>query len=400
MSVRRLRLLYASYGIAMGFLTPWNVPQMLGEGLTPEVIGLVLGVAALASMLAYPVWGILADTVLGRERTLLLSGVLGAFVGLGLLAAGSQPALLALVVILASVVIAPIAPVTDALSLGTVGQDARAYGRIRLLGSAGWVVGVLTAGPLYAIGGPAPVRALYVVMSLSICLAVGLGRTVARPERARRAPEERISVTSLRAAMRFSPVFLPFLGVLLLVTVATSASWSFVTLRILDEGGGPVLIGVASAMPAIAEIPLFASVGRLTDRFGLRALFSIGCLITASQMLVVAVAPNAAIVAVVRLLDGAGFALRYTATVIIAGRGLPERLRATGQSMTWLVMNGIAPVVSGPVGGVIYGSFGGTVLFTLCSTLITAGAGLAWMVLRPLGLARPTPAPAPAPTEP
>jgi MFS transporter, PPP family, 3-phenylpropionic acid transporter len=393
-SLRRLRLLYASYGIAMGFLTPWNVPQMLSEGLSPEAIGLVLGSAALASMLAYPLWGIVADTVLGRDRTLLLSGILGAGAGVGLLVAGSQPPLLAAFVVLASVFAAPLAPVSDALALGVLGEDPRAYGRLRLMASAGWIAGVLVAGPLYAVAGPIPVRALYVVASLVIGVAVAAGRSTAPPAPAPRVTRERPTVASVRAAMRFSPVFLPFLGVLLLATVATSASWSFVTLRILDEGGGPILIGVSAAMPAIAEIPLFASVGRLTDRFGLRALFSIGCLITASQMLVVALAPSAAIVAVVRLLDGAGYALRYTATVIIAGSGLPGRLRATGQSMTWLVMSGIAPVVSGPAGGWIYGTFGGMTLFTLCATLISAAAGLAWLVLRPLGVVRPASAPA------
>ena len=60
MSPRRLRLLFTAYGSALGLLFPWNVPQLTAAGLDPGTIGVVLGVAALATLIAYPTWGLIA----------------------------------------------------------------------------------------------------------------------------------------------------------------------------------------------------------------------------------------------------------------------------------------------------------------------------------------------------
>jgi membrane associated rhomboid family serine protease len=68
---------------------------------------------------------------------------------------------------------------------------------------------------------------------------------------------------------------------------------------------------------------------------------------------------------------------------------------------------GIAPIVSGPVGGWIYGAFGGAALFATCAAVLGMAAGLAYVVLAPLAAARkalaasrPAPATDPGPAEP
>jgi len=388
-SLRRLRLLFATYGFSLGFVLPWNVPQLTTSGLDPGEIGAVLGIAALASLIAYPVWGLIADTLLGRDRTLVLTSVLAAVAGVGILLSADQPWLLATFMVIALVCIAPWAPVTDALALSELGNQARAYGRMRSGTSAGWVAAVIASGLIYATWGPQPVRALFVVTALGLAVVVGGRRSARSPmRRPERAAGERLTPAAFRSALRASPIFLPFLAVLFVSSVATNAAYAFISLRILDEGGGPLVIALASAMPALVEIPVFRWIGPLAERFGLRALFAVGCLISAVQMVVVAIAPVPMIIALVRLLDGAGFALRYSSIVLIAGAALPDRLRATGQSVASLITGGIAPIVSGPAAGWIYSAFGGTALFALCAGLLLVASGMAWLVLAPLAAAR------------
>src|SRR5688500_18843547 len=93
--MRRLRLLFLTYGFSLGFILPWNVLQLATSGLDPGEVGAVLGVAALASLIAYPVWGIVADALLGRDRTLVLASVLAAAAGMGILVSADEPWLLA-----------------------------------------------------------------------------------------------------------------------------------------------------------------------------------------------------------------------------------------------------------------------------------------------------------------
>jgi PPP family 3-phenylpropionic acid transporter len=400
-SIRRLQLLFAAYGIALGFTLPWNVPQLTEAGLDPGEVGAVLGLAALLSLVGYPVWGLIADTLLGRDRTLILAATLAALSGVGIVVSGDQPGWLAAFIVLQLVCVAPWAPIADALALGELGTQARAYGRVRSVTSAGWVVAVLIAGAIATAAGLGPVRALFVVTALGLAAAVAARRSprslLRRPER--RTASERLTWSAFRSALRASPVFVPFLGVLLIASIATNASYAFISLRILDEGGGPMLIALAAAMPAIVEVPMFTLLGRLSDRFGLRTLYVAGTLLSGVQMLIIAAAPVPIVIALVRLIDGAGFALRYSSIVLIAGAALPDRLRATGQSMASLMTSGIAPVVSGPVGGWVYGSFGGTALFVACSAVLLASSALAYVVLAPLAAARRALTPAAAPPD-
>jgi PPP family 3-phenylpropionic acid transporter len=401
-SIRRLQLLFAAYGIALGFTLPWNVPQLTQAGMDPGQVGAVLGLAALLSLVGYPIWGLIADTLLGRDRTLILAAVLSALAGAGIVVSGDQPGPLATFIVLQLVCVAPWAPIADAIALGELGTQARAYGRVRSVTSAGWVVAVLIAGAIATAGGLQPVRALFVVTAVGLAAAVVAARRsprslLRRPERT--VSGERLTWTAFRSALRASPVFLPFLGVLLVASIATNASYAFISLRILDEGGGPMLIALASAMPAVVEVPMFTLIGRLSDRFGLRTLYVAGTLLSGIQMLVIAAAPVPIVIALVRHIDGAGFALRYSSIVLIAGAALPDRLRATGQSMASLMTSGIAPVVSGPVGGWVYGAFGGTALFVACSAVLLASSALAYVVLAPLAAARRALAAAATPRE-
>lgn len=390
MSIRRLRLLFAAYGIALGFTLPWNVPQLSQSGMDPGQVGTVLGIAALVSLVAYPIWGLVADTLLGRDRTMMLAAILAALAGTGIVVSADQPTWLAIFIVAQLVCIAPWAPVADALALTELGNHARAYGRIRSGTSAGWIGGVLTAGAVASTLGIGPVRVLFVVAAVGLAAVVAVRRSprtlLRRPERV--AGAERLTWRSFRTALRASPIFLPFLGVLLVSSISTNAAYAFISLRILDQGGGPMVIALASCLPAFAEVPLFSMIGRISERFGLRAMFVAGCLLSAAQLVVIAIAPTPVVIAAVRLVDGAGFALRYSSIVLIASAALPERLRATGQSMASLVMAGFAPIVSGPVGGWIYGAFGGSALFATCAAMLALAAGLAAIVLAPLAAAR------------
>ncbi len=386
MSIRRLRILFVASGIALGFTLPWNVPQLAQAGLDPGQVGGVLGMAALLSLVGYPAWGLVADTLLGRDRTLVVAALLAAASGVGILLSADRPDWLATFIIAQLVCVAPWAPISDALALGVLGTGARSYGRIRSGTSAGWVGAVLLAGAIATTAGLQPVRGLFVVAALAMAAVAAAGRT---PQIASRRPGrptrgERLTWAGFRGTLRASPIFLPFLAVLLLASLATNASYAFISLRILDEGGGPMLLALAAAMPAVVEVPTFTMVGRLADRFGLRALYLAGSMFTATQMLIIAIAPVPAIIALVRLLDGAGFALRYSSIVLITGAALPDRLRATGQSIASLMTSGVAPIVSVPVGGWVYGAFGGSTLFAACSAVLWVATAVASRVLAPL----------------
>jgi PPP family 3-phenylpropionic acid transporter len=382
-TLRRLDALYALEGIAFGLLMPFPVPLLVERGLGAAEIGLILGIAGLAALLAYPVWGVIADGWLGRPRTIALSALTAAAGGIWILLSGSDPVALTAALSVAMVGTLAWGPLIDALTLGLLGDSSASYGRIRVWASLGWAVSATLGGAVWVLAGSDPVFAAFVVAAFALAVLV------VRPSQAVVAPgasaeDEIVSRPPLRAWLPVfvAPVLLGFLVGLLITSIGEHASWRFIGLRILDQGGGVFLIGLTAALPALVEIPVFSSSRRLAARLGLRWLFVSGAIVAAVLMALVAVAPEPWMITGLRTLDGVSFALRYMAMVMIIGAMLPRHLYAMGQSVAWLVYAGIAPIVADVAGGLIYDVYGAPVLFMLATAALAIGGGIVWLALR------------------
>ena len=54
-------------------------------------------------------------------------------------------------------------------------------------------------------------------------------------------------------------------------------AWNFLSLRIEDAGGGPLLVGLGAALGGVAEVFVMRGSSRLSERIGLRGVFAAGC---------------------------------------------------------------------------------------------------------------------------
>ena len=379
MSFARIRMLFGAHGLASGFLLPFPVLLLTSKGMDAATIGLVLGAAAFVSMLSFPVWGLLADGSLGRERSVVLSGLLAALAGVCIILAGSDVTLMSICIVLAWVGMAAWSPITDAMALAALGDRSGAYGRFRAWTSMGWAVSAIAGGFAYALVGPDLLLSLFVASSLGVAAFAYRPRPT-RKGRHVTAHRPRL-LTELRSALATAPVLLPILLALFLETLGNNAANAMMPLRILDIGGGAIIVGFAAAAPAIVEVPLFPVTGPMIARLGLRRFYVLGLLIAAATLMFVSVVSDPGLVAISKGVDGVSYVLRYAGIVIIIGVILPPSLRATGQSLAWLVGAGLSAVIAGPLAGVMYGSLGSG-LFVACALLVLLGAAVAWWALR------------------
>ncbi len=377
----RISLIQATYGFVFGLLMPFTLPLLAERGLSAAQIGLVMGITGLAALVAYPVWGAIADGWLGRPRTTAVASIQAAVGGTWILVAGDDPVALTAAMSVAVVGSMAWGPLIDALTLEQLGEGSADYGRIRLWTSVGWAASTLLAGLIWSVSGPAPVFAAFVAGSVVLALLVLPPLPPPRGHVIDAAASPRLALRSWWPLLA-SPLLLGFLLGLLLTAVGEHASARYVSLRILDEGGGIVLVGVAASLPALIEVPVFASSRGLAARLGLRALFVVGALVAAVLMGLVVVAPEPWMVAGLRTLEGTSYAMRYMAMVLIIGALMPRQLYALGQSVAWFVYAGLAPIVADVAGGLVYELLGAEALFLLIMVAFLAGAGVVWAVLR------------------
>jgi len=181
--------------------------------------------------------------------------------------------------------------------------------------------------------------------------------------------------------MRSSPRLAPFIAGAFLVSLASSAAWAFVGLRIVGQGGGPFLVGLAAGLTAFIEIPVMHYSGALGRRFGLRSMYASGALVYALVFLVWSFVGSPLVISLVASADGIAFALIYTSVVVIVGYLVPRELLSTGQTLAQMLGWEIAPIVGASLGGVVFARLGAPALFAGAGTLAAVGAAVVWLVL-------------------
>ena len=374
---RDIGSLFALIGAAGAIFIPFFAVLLRTRGLTADKIGLVLAIASFAGVVAAPVWSHVADGRLGTIRTLRASFVATTALALALMPTGGSLVAIAVIAGLIGSVQAPITPLANALALTHLGPDREIeFGRIRLWTSIGWAVAVVAAGAWFQHAGLTTLLPLFAA-AIALCAGLTARFPTERPSHRRRRASRLGSVGEAFHAPRFAL----FLGGVFLMSVASSAAWSFVPLRIAARGGGPFLIGLSAGLAALIEIPFFRAGARLTARFGLRTLYAMGAAVYVATMVAWSLTADPTVVAAVKALGGIGFGMIYGAVVVITGRMVPDHLRNTGQTVVQTTSMGIAPIIGSGLGGLVWVHLGPTTLFASAAACATLGTAVVWVAL-------------------
>jgi PPP family 3-phenylpropionic acid transporter len=382
-SLLRVRLLFCLLGFAESALVPF-LPLLLDDrGLSVQAIGAVLALNAAVGFAAGPLWGYLADSVLGRERTLALclAATVAGAVALGFAHGVAAIALVGSALWLAR---APVMALADALALDRLGVDRRdAYGTVRLWMSVTFAVGAIVWGALITTVGIDLMAFGYAALTaVNAALVIGVFRgRWPKPHRSEHVPGR-------RAAIGSAPTMVLFLVALFLIFAPYAGAYNFVAVRISALGGGAIFIGLAAGLQAAAEVPSMIAASRFSHRLRPAHIFAAGAGFYLVTYAVWAVAKDPAVLAATRVLAGFGFGLTSVGAVVIADELVPEHFRATAQASSKAVTAGLAPVAGSLGGGLIYGAFGAPVMFAVAAVSTALSAAVAWIAEASLGARR------------
>ena len=366
--IRSLNWAYVLMGVADGTLLPFIPLYLFERGLTAAWIGLVLAVAASASLAMGLAWAYLADRRFSPERMVVIASIAAALVALLLPVAGGA-ASVAVVIVALSLARSPFM-LLDPITLRRLRVAPRTdYARIRLRMSAGWAASAVGSGALFQAAGLHLIPFVYAPLSALVGLWVWYAlRPIGATQSAEPAPAA--------VKVRMVPVALmTFLVSCFLLGASLAATQNFLVLRISFLGGGALLIGAAAAAQAVTEIPTMGYTHVLTKRISHGALFAIGCGIYLATFVAWAFTSDALVAASLKLVVGVAFALTFVAAVMVANDLAPSHLRATGQALMKSVLFGLAPIAGSVGGGLIYGELGPRIMF-LTATGIVGAAGL------------------------
>ena len=369
--------MFLTIGLAVAAFFPFLALYLRdAHGLDESQIGLVLASMAAARMVANPLWGHLSDTRIGRLTALQIGLAGSAGAAFLVNAAAALPAITLLMVVQAFFMDAQ-EPNIDAIALEHLGEDRMSdYGRIRGWSSLTYASGCLVFGGILQRFGIRWAMPLY---GISALLVLAWSTTVVRDRP--RSLERHGRLGSLGAVFRHAPRFWGFLVAAVLVWTGFNAAWNFIGPRIEDQGGGPFLIGLGTALGGVVEVPVMRSSSRLQRRFGLRLVYMAGCIVYGLTFLLWGSVSDPTVLSLLAVFEGVGFSLLFTTGVVIVGRLLPRSLYSTGNAVGQMVSFGIGPILGAGLGGFVYQHLGAPTLYLSACVLALGAAMVAWFAL-------------------
>jgi PPP family 3-phenylpropionic acid transporter len=361
------------YGF-VGLFNPYSPLWLSHLGYSTLAIGAFASLQSWTRVVAPYAWGWLADHG-GRRVTLLrLAAVLSALAAAGLWGvrdAGAWP--LALVIAALFLANGAFTPIGETLLLKHLHSgrelDARRYGRVRLWGSVGFIVSVLSFGVVLQRTGIAALPLF--TFGVFVLLAWAAWRVPEPAEAQAAAPQPRAPIA---AVLRLPEVRWFFAGVMLTV-LAHTALYAFFSLYLDSLGYGKPAVGMLWGVSVAVEIVFFALAGRHFARLGEHRWLLLAALLTAGRFALTAGFGSVpAVLVLAQLTHALTFAAHHMACTSLIARHFPDRLRARGSALYSTLGYGVPGVVGGVAGGALSERFGLPAVFWAASLAALASA--------------------------
>jgi PPP family 3-phenylpropionic acid transporter len=366
--------LSAAYFAHIGFFNPYLPLWLKDLGFPIAVISLLGSVQSFTRVFAPYVWGMVSDHTGERVWLLRYSALAACLSSLGFWWAGG-PWWIALVLLLVFTHTSSMMGLTEAAMAQVVDGDWGRYGRIRLWGSAGFMVTVFAAGAWFdAFGmGHFPgwtLATLAMVYACTLCLP-----NLRDPPPAGPAVREPIGPVLAQPVVRW------FFASLLFHVMAHFAIYAYFSLFLDARGYSKAAIGALWAVAVVVEIAWFFCQGRFIARWSM-ARWLLVCGVAA----VVRMAVTGSLVdwwwalVLAQVLHALTFAAHHTACIAMVTQHFPGRLRGRGQALFTVVGYGVGGVVGVLAGGAVVTAWGYSALFGVATGLAGAGVLCAWRV--------------------
>ena len=349
--VRGLSLFLAAFCVSIGIQLPFFPLWLEAKGLDAGMIGVVLAAPMLIRLVSIPVLTRLADRHQAVRGTIILACAAAA-VGTGALGFTEGAIAILVVFTLGSIPFTPVMPLTEAYAMRGLAQFGRAYGPVRIWGSAAFIAGSLGAG--WIIDSMAPGNLIWLIAVAMLATAVAAAGLVPLPAHT---PGIGVAEPSYQGFLR-TPGFVMIAAAAGLIQASHAVYYNFSALDWKAAGFDGATVGALWAIGVIAEIALFACSTRLPSWLGPAALIVAGGLGATLRWSVMAFDPPAIALPFLQCLHAFSFAATHLGAVGFIFRAAPAGRAATAQGSLAVVLGGTM-AVSMIASGWLYENFGG-----------------------------------------
>ena len=365
-----LSLFYFFFFAALGVFVPYWSLYLKSEGFSAAEIGELMAIVMASKIVAPYFLAWLADHFQQRLRIIQLSLVLTVIVFSGVFIDQSYWWLATIMAVFGFFWNASL-PLFEALAFNHLADNPHRYSHVRLWGSVGFIVSVVSLPLVIEQRG----LSLLPVLLIILLLLNGVSTLFISDKN----PLEHVSSTVQKMPEIIkSPLVIVFLLACSLQAISHGAYYTFFSIYMGEHQYSHTMIGWMWGLGVIAEVILFIFMHRLLARFGACQLFNIALFVTAIRWVILALwIDNVGFLIVAQLFHAASFGLFHSSAIHLIHQLFLGKFQARGQAL----YAGLSFGLGGAIGNLICGytwdwlgstwTFLGSALIALFATVIS-----------------------------
>lgn len=366
----RLSLFYFFFFAALGAFVPYWSLYLKSEGFSAAEIGELMAIVMASKIVAPYFLAWLADHFQQRLIIIQISLVLTVIVFAGVFIDQSYWWLATIMAVFGFFWNASL-PLFEALAFNHLADNSHRYSHVRLWGSVGFIVLVVSLPMLVDQDDISRLPLLLIILLLLNGLSTLLISDKSPLNHASS------SLQKLPEVIK-SPLVIAFLVACSLQAISHGAYYTFFSIYMDEHQYSRTMTGWMWGLGVIAEVFLFLFMHRLLTRFGACQLFNIALFVTAIRWVILALwIDNIVFLIVAQLFHAASFGLFHASAIHLIHRLFSGKLQARGQALYAGLSFGLGGALGNLISGYTWDSLGstwtflGSALIALLATIIS-----------------------------
>lgn len=355
---------FSAYSI-QALLVSFIPLYFLSRGISEQGIGLIYSTGLFVSIFANLLTGLASDK-LRTIRKILSALLLGQLLAMGALFSLENFALICATMALFYFCQTPINPLSDSLILLSSQHTGTPYALIRIFGSLGFAVSAFGFGLLLKqIGSEWTILVAICTISVSLLLSLFLKDYQGKASN--------IQFSGFFKLLRQRSVIV-FFGLVLLVSTSHRMYESFLAVTLRHIGASDSQIGLALLVSAVSEIPVLFLLGKYGHKLRELPLLVFASLMYALRLWLLSEIEDPRWLVLTQAMHSISFGVYFATALRYISGLIPDEYRSSGQAVYTIIWTGVAGIISGVLGGLIYEQLGKAVFYQIATAIALLAA--------------------------
>lgn len=326
MSAFKIRSIYLLMYMAFAVWRVFYNIYLEDIGLKGSEIGTLNAIMQSTIFIVVTLWGVYADKR-GIRPTLKIA-VVATAITIFLLAYVNNFWILLIYLPFLTFFYHPLGALNDALAIQfSISEKKHSFGSFRLWGSLGWAIAAISGGYVFS---HFPIKYIFPISGMLFLTIVPFLST----QKKKHTFTANFQTITLKELLKSKPL-LCFIGIVSLYGIVCSPINSYLNLYFTELKAENSKVGLAYAIMAFSELPLFLIGNHLLKKFGARTILLIAMITMVLRFVIYGLFPNVNLALAVGALQGISLAFFLVGAVDFMKNLMPSGQHAMAQSILW-----------------------------------------------------------------